>query len=263
MAIPLYDMTKVHEPYVLYEDESHKFIWLGLDESEYEHGILTNQYMIVHNGKAILLDPGGYFVFERVYNNVTSFVKPDDIAAIFYTHQDPDVIGSLTLWMDVAPHVKVYVSALWERFLPHLGIAGVEEKKIFIEIPDQGMEIDLNGVRLKAIPAHFLHSPGNFHLYDPVSKVYFSGDVGAAVYPPGKWYLFVENFEEHVKYMEGFHRRYLASSIALKKWLNRIRNLEINIIAPQHGAIFTEHNVKKFLDWLGSLDKVGAELMDY
>ena len=77
-----------------------------------------------------------------------------------------------------------------------------------------------------------------------MSKVYFSGDVGAAVYPPGKWYLFVENFEEHFEYMEGFHRRYLASSITLKKRLNRIKNLQVNIIAPQHGGIFTEENVK-------------------
>ena len=257
-------MTRVHEPYVLYEDEDHKFIWLGLDESEFEHGILTNQYMIVHRGKAILLDPGGYFVFERVYNNVTSFVKPEDVVAIFYTHQDPDVLGSLSLWIDAAPNIKVYISALWERFLPHLGVT--EEGKTgkrFIIIPDQGMEIDLNGVKLKAIPAHFLHSPGNFHLYDPISKVYFSGDVGAAVFPPGKWYLFVEDFNEHVKYLEPFHRRYLASSLAVKKWLNRIKDLQIETIAPQHGAIFTGENVKKFLDWLASLDKVGIELMDY
>ena len=244
---------KVHEPVVIYEDDRHKFVWLGLDESDAERGILTNQYLIVHDGKGYLLDPGGYYIFERVYNNVTQFVKPENIVAILYSHQDPDVIGGLTLWIDVAPKVKVYVSELWERFVPHLG---VELKGKIVDIPDNGMDIDF----IKAVPAHFMHSPGNFHYYDPYSKILFTGDLGAAVFKD-KWYLFVEDFNEHVKLMEGFHRRYIASKKAIDIWLKRIEKLEINVIAPQHGSIFEGENVKKFINWLKSLDKVGLDLM--
>ncbi|MEM2663055.1 MAG: MBL fold metallo-hydrolase, partial [Metallosphaera sp.] len=64
-----------------------------------------------------------------------------------------------------------------------------------------------------------------------------------------------------VKLMEGFHRRYIPSKLAIEKWLNRIRGMDIHIIAPQHGSIFMEKDVKKFLDWLGSLDKVGLDLL--
>lgn len=243
----------MHEPYTLFEDEKHKFIWLGLDESENEKGILTNQYLIVHEGKGYLLDPGGYFVFERVYGNVSKFVKPENIVAILYSHQDPDVIGSLNLWVDLAPNAQIYVSALWERFLPHLG---AELKERIIDIPDEGMDIGF----IKAIPAHFMHSPGNFHYYDTYSKIYFSGDLGAAVFKD-KWYLIVEDFDSHVKLMEGFHKRYLASKKAIDVWLKRIDKLEIKTIAPQHGSIFEGENAKKFINWLKSLDKVGLDLM--
>ncbi|MCI2414116.1 MAG: FprA family A-type flavoprotein [Candidatus Aramenus sp.] len=251
-------MTKVHRPYVLYEEGDHKFVWLGLDESEYEKGILTNQYLIVDGDKGVLLDPGGYFVFERVYENAKEFVKPENVVAILYSHQDPDVIGSLNLWLDVTPNARIYVSALWERFLPHLGT----DKINVTDIPDEGMEIPItDGFSVTAVPAHFLHSPGNFHYYDKKARIYFSGDVGAAAFPPGKWYLIVEDFEEHKKLMEPFHRRYLATRRALEIWLKKAKKLDIDVIAPQHGSVFLKENAKKFLDWLDSLDKVGVDLM--
>ncbi|QIW24967.1 MBL fold metallo-hydrolase [Sulfolobus sp. S-194] len=245
---------KVHEPNIIFEDDKHKFIWLGLDESENEKGILTNQYLIVHEGKGYLLDPGGYFVFERVYQNVTRFVKPENIVTILYSHQDPDVIGSLNLWVDLAPNATFYASALWERFLPHLG---AELKGRIVDIPDEGMSIDF----IRAIPAHFMHSPGNFHYYDTYAKIYFSGDLGAAIFTD-KWYLFVEDFGSHVKLMEPFHRRYIASKKAIDIWLKKIEGLEINVIAPQHGAIFEGENARKFIQWLRNLDKVGLDLME-
>ncbi|BFH73926.1 MBL fold metallo-hydrolase [Sulfurisphaera javensis] len=245
---------KVHEPYVLFEDDKHKFIWLGLDESENEKGILTNQYLIVHENKGYLIDPGGYFVFERVYNNMRKFVEPENVVAILYSHQDPDVIGSLNIIIDMVPNAKVYASALWERFLPHLG---VDFKGRFVDIPDEGMMIDF----IKAVPAHFMHSPGNFHYYDTYAKIYFSGDLGAVAYRD-KWYLIVENFEEHAKLMESFHRRYIASRKAIDIWLKKIEGLDIRIIAPQHGSIFEGENVKKFINWLKSLDKTGLDLME-
>ena len=30
-----------------------------------------------------------------------------------------------------------------------------------------------------ALPAHFLHSVGNFHIYDPIAKILYTGDLGA------------------------------------------------------------------------------------
>ncbi|PVU75060.1 MBL fold metallo-hydrolase [Sulfolobus sp. SCGC AB-777_G06] len=248
---------KIHEPYILYESNNHKFIWLGLDESETEKGILTNQYLIVHGNQGILLDPGGYFVFERVFENASRFVKPENIKAILYSHQDPDVIGGLTLWLDTAPNAKIYVSHLWERFIPHLG---VDLRDRIIDLPDEGMDIDFGSFKIKAIPAHFMHSPGNFHYYDPIAKIYFSGDMGAAVFKD-KWYLIVDNFEEHVKLMEWFHRRYIASRRAIELWAKRIEGLDIDIVAPQHGSIFMGENAKKFLNWLKNLDKVGVNFI--
>lgn len=251
---------KVHKPYVIFEEKDHSFIWLGLDESDAEKGVLTNQYLIRDGEKGAILDAGGYFVFERVLNSVQEFLKPENISLLLFSHQDPDVVGALNLWVDVAPNAQIYVSELWERFLPHLG-QEVSEK--INEIPDMGMRIPFGSSFIEAIPAHFLHSPGNFHFYDPISRGYFSGDMGAAIFPKGTWYLIVEDFEEHAKLMEAFHRRYISNRKAIELWLNRIRDLQIDFIAPQHGSVFQGDNVKKFLQWMSSLDKVGLDLLTF
>jgi len=125
------------------------------------------------------------------------------------------------------------------------------------DIPDAGMSLDLEGCLLVILPAHFLHSAGNFHVYDPIAKILYSGDLGAAVVN----YRFVEEFDDHIKHMEGFHRRYMGSSTACKLWAQMVRDLDIDIIAPQHGAVFKgKIMVNQFIDWVEGLD-VGAEAM--
>ncbi|MFO0654505.1 MAG: MBL fold metallo-hydrolase [Polyangia bacterium] len=96
------------------------------------------------------------------------------------------------------------------------------------------MWLDLNGSEL-ALIGYFLHSAGNFHLYDPTSKILYTGDVGASL---GCEYREVPDFEDHVPFMSGFHKRYMASSLALKTWVKLVRTLDIEVIAPQHGACF-------------------------
>ena len=71
-----------------------------------------------------------------------------------------------------------------------------------------------------------------------------------------------DDFEEHKKYMEGFHRVYMANKKAIELWLKQIQGLDIRIIAPQHGAVFEGENVKKFLDWIKSLDNVGIDYLE-
>ena len=247
------------EAYPLYDDGNHKVFWLGIEEADEEKGILTNQYMIVDNGEAALLDPGGYFIFERVAKNVISQIDPMKIKYILYSHQDPDVLGTINLWYEEAPNAKMVISSLWVRFVPHLAVTGASR---IVEIPDEGTRLKLGNSAIYALPAHYLHSPGNFSFYDEKSGILFSGDIGAAAFPEGEWYLFVDNFEEHIKYMEAFHRRYMSSTKALKAWVKMVREVSPRVMAPQHGAIFEGDNVEKFLNWLEGLE-VGIDVYEH
>ncbi|HXK89228.1 MAG TPA: MBL fold metallo-hydrolase [Thermosynergistes sp.] len=244
----------------LYEDASRRFMLLGWEEQEEGGVVQTNQYLIQSGDEVILLDPGGAHVFPRVLANVTEMTNIDNITHIFYSHQDPDVSSGITLWLSMAERATVHISGLWTRFLPHFGV--FDQSRI-APIPDRGGVITLkNGQRLEIIPAHFLHSTGQHTLYDPISKILFSGDIGAAIFPPGKRYPVVERFDEHVRYMEGFHRRYMVSQEASSFWVNIVSSRDIEAIAPQHGAVIKgKDNVRKFFQWLGQL-KSGVDLIE-
>jgi hypothetical protein len=99
------------------------------------------------------------------------------------------------------------------------------------------------------VPAHYLHSSGNFNLYDKVAKVLFSGDVGAALLPPGEDGLFVENFDKHIRHAEGFHRRWMGSNEAKRRWCERVSQMDIDMLCPQHGAIYQGADVQRFINW--------------
>lgn len=114
---------------------------------------------------------------------------------------------------------------------------------------------------MKFLPAHFLHSPGNFSLYDSQSQTLFSGDIGAAIVPPMAVYKDVDNFESHKPYLESFHKRYMARNKVCWAWVSNLSQLDISMIAPQHEAVFTDINVQKFLEWFGELE-CGSDIIE-
>ncbi|MDO4786681.1 MAG: MBL fold metallo-hydrolase [Fretibacterium sp.] len=248
------------ESFALFDQQNHHFIMLGWEEKEEGMAVQTNQYVVSSGREIVLLDPGGAHVFPRVLANVAELVDLKDIRHIFYSHQDPDVSSGITLWLSMAEKAIVHISELWVRFLPHFGV--YDERRI-VPIADAGGRLSLEGGNeLLMIPSHFLHSTGCFSLYDPLSKILFTGDIGAALFPKGKRYPVVENFDSHLPYMEAFHRRYMASNAACRSWVRRVSSLDIEMIAPQHGAVIQgRENVKRFLDWFGGL-RCGSDIVD-
>jgi flavorubredoxin len=145
--------------------------------------------------------------------------------------------------------LRCYLSWLWGSFVPHFG----GDDKTFVSIPDEGMDILLGNLRLQAVPAHYLHSSGNFHLYDEKAKILFSGDVGAALLPPELDGLFVQDFGKHIRHAEGFHRRWIGSNEAKLDWCERASRMRIDMLCPQHGAIYQGEDVGRFINWLAEL----------
>jgi flavorubredoxin len=234
----------------IHEDGGHKWAVVARDPQKPDYLIDTNEYLVINGNQAILTDPGGMEIFSAVFSAISAEFDPQNIRHIFASHQDPDVISSLGLWLDFNPELKCYLSWLWAGFIPHFG----GNADTFIKLPDEGMSLTLNGLSLEAVPAHYLHSSGNFHLYDPKARILFSGDVGAALPPPGEDALFVENFSKHIRHAEAFHRRWMGSNEAKQKWCRRVDGMEIDMLCPQHGAIYQGQDVKRFINWLSDLD---------
>lgn len=240
----------------LYDDGTHANYLL----EDFGHGemVQANQHLVVHAGHAMILDPGGHKVYNKALSETTKLLGAGGkLRCIFLSHQDPDIVAAINGWM-MTTDADAYASALWIRFIPHFGLDRLVSHRLH-PIPDEGMHLDLNGCALAFLPAHFLHSPGNFQVFDPVSKVLYSGDLGASL---GMDYMAVPDFESHLPHMAGFHRRYMASGRSMRAWAKMVRPLGIEVIAPQHGAIFRgKAMVDRFIDWCESLE-CGVDLMD-
>lgn len=215
-----------------------------------EFAVQTNQHVIVHGDSAMILDPGGHKVYSRVLSETFHVIGRARLTHIFLSHQDPDIVAAVNGWL-MTTDADAYISALWTRFVPHFGVDHLVADRLK-PIPDEGMIFDLGGAPLVAIPAHFLHSEGNFQIYDPTAKILYTGDLGASVATP---YVAVTDFDAHLQYMEGFHRRYMTSRRVMRAWADMVRPLDIEIIAPQHGAYFRgKALVQRFIDWCAQLE---------
>lgn len=241
----------------LFEADHHRFILLNESEPGEEDGVRSNQYLIQHGDAGALLDPGGFGVMPRTLAEMLRYLPPDRILGIFLSHQDPDIVGGISTWLELVK-APVYISRIWMRFLPHYGL---KDMSPFVGVPDEGMECELApGFHLRIVPAHFLHSEGQINVYDPVSRILFTGDIGAAMMPPERNEPFVDDFDAHLPFIAGFHRRYMGSNHALRCWLETIADLDIDMIAPQHGPVYRGASVRRLLDWLRDL-RCGVDLL--
>ncbi|MFZ2853736.1 MAG: MBL fold metallo-hydrolase [Rhodocyclaceae bacterium] len=233
----------------IFQNGDHKWIAIVRDPARPDYLVDTNEYLVAHGGQGMLVDPGGLEVFPAVFSALAAEFDPSAITAIFASHQDPDVISSLALWLEFNPKMRCHISWLWSSFVPHFG----GDASTFAPIPDEGMAIPLAGLSLQALPAHYLHSSGNFNLYDRHAKVLFSGDVGAALLPQERQGVFVEDFSAHIRYAEAFHRRWMGSNEAKRQWCERIAQLDVDMLCPQHGAIYQGEDVQRFINWFDGL----------
>lgn len=234
----------------IFEHNHHRWDIIARDPERADSLIDTNEYLISDHQESILLDPGGAEIFPAVFSALVEKIDPRNIKWLFASHQDPDIISSLALWLEVNPDMKCYISRLWSGFIPHFG----GNANTLIGLPDEGSTLTMGSLTLQTVPAHYLHASGNFHLYDPQAHILFSGDVGAALLPNSDSEIFVENFDRHIQYAEGFHKRWMGSNEAKQKWCERVSKMQIDMLCPQHGAIYQGDDVMRFINWFADLN---------
>lgn len=245
---------------ILYEAEGHRCIAFN-DLVRGDDGVQANQFLIIDGDQSALLDPGGALLYNPLILAMGNHVKPRDLTWVLCSHQDPDIIGSIDKWL-LYSDATIVCSQLWGRFVPHLvpGYMGNAGRDRYRLLPDRGDAIPLGRGAIHALPAHFLHSVGNFSFYDPVSRILFSGDVGSSMVPSKVPYAFVTDFDAHKELMTGFHRRYMGSNRAARLWVDMVRELDPLMIVPQHGMPFRGEPMRQMLDWLYRLE-CGIDLL--
>jgi hypothetical protein len=115
------------------------------------------------------------------------------------------------------------------------------------------------------IASHYLgHGPNDIFSADGVRNYVPVGPwthISEAPYL-GATQVEVQDFAAHAVVLGGFHRRFMASRKVLQAWAQMVRTLDIEVIAPQHGALFRgKPLVGKFIDWCEA-QECGADLLE-
>jgi flavorubredoxin len=247
-------------PVSLYNHDGHQcLMFTDLAGDHADEAVQSNQFLLIDDGTGAIIDPGGNLAYSELYLTMTRHFSPHKLSAILASHADPDIIASLDRWTTSTTDAKIYISRIWERFIPHFCKPGKTTGRI-VGIPDPGMKIRIGRHDLVALPAHFLHAEGNFQFWDPVSRILFSGDLGASLVSGEIARSPVRSLAPLLPKMEAFHRRYMVSNKVLRLWADMVSTLPIEMIVPQHGAPLAGPAVQEFIAWARELP-CGIDLM--
>ena len=245
-------------PITLYDQDGHRCLMFTDLTQEDGEAVQANQFLIVDGDTGAVIDPGGNLAYSELYLAMTRYFPPSALTALIASHADPDIIASLDRWT-TGTQASIYISTVWERFVPHFCKPGKTTGRI-VGIPDAGMRIRVGRNDLIALPAHFLHAEGNFQFYDPVSRILFSGDLGVSLISGKQAAEPVTSLATLLPKMEAFHRRYMVSNKVLRLWADMVSTLKIEMIVPQHGAPLMGPAVGEFIAWARGL-QCGIDLM--
>lgn len=208
----------------------------------------------------LLIDPGSSSDFAQVSTKVTSLIGGlDRLSAVFINHQDPDVGSSASIISArYAPKAGLLCSEDTWRLIVHQNLP--RSRFIATEKFAHGLNVP-TGHRLLPVPSPFCHFRGAVMLYDPETRVLFTGDLFGGVTDVNAQGLWAD--ESDWNGIRAFHQIYMPVNQALQRVVATIRKLEpgVDIIAPQHGRLIRGPLIQTFLDRMEKLP-VGLDIMD-
>jgi flavorubredoxin len=208
-------------------------------------GTSYNSYLVRGSDKTALLDTVDPTKTNVLLANLAA-LDVDKIDYIIAHHAEQDHSGSLPDVLLIYPDAKVVTNPKCKQML--IDLLDIEDEK-FITV-ENGHELTLGDKTLRFVYTPWVHWPETMSTYIPEDKVLFSCDFFGAHLATSS--LFVE--DEAVVY-ESAKRYYAEIMMPFRKQINsniaKIRDLEIEIIAPSHGPVYNnpEFIVDAYRQW--------------
>lgn len=219
--------------------------WVGF--ADYEAGFSNNPYLLIDEDEAILFDPGpGHPLFrDLIMQKIEQITVPERIRYVVVHHQDPDLCGLIPFIENILhPDLVIMAHPRTAVFIPYYGT-----RKGILPMGDGDMLELRSGRRVSFIHAPYLHFAGNMMSYDETSASLFSSDMFSVF--DREWSLYAD--ESYIELGKSFIEHYVASKEPVMYAYEKMKELKIDRILPQHGGII-EDNIDKFLDMLKDVE---------
>ncbi len=241
--------------------------WVGAIDWDLRnfHGYLTqrgstyNAYLIIDE-KITLIDNVKYYLYDEMISRISDVIDPARIDIIVQNHVEMDHSSGLPQLMKLIPNAKIYTNANGIKGLK----AHYKEDWNFEEIKS-GDSIKIGKRDLTFLTTPMVHWPDNQVTYCPQERILFSNDA------------FGQHIATNERLVEEYHlsialeeaKKYYANIVLpysrmVQKVLEAAAPLELEMIAPSHGLIWTEHIpqiLAAYTDWANNVADPGRALV--
>ena len=205
--------------------------WVGVHVPQ--AGASINAFLITDK-KTTLVDTGAIGTQEVVLGNIKGIVDPSTIDYVVLTHNCVDHCGGLASILEMAENAKVVASELTAMRIPL--IYGINPD---IKVVKNRETLDLGKRRLKFIYAPYLCKADSMFIYDERDGILFTADAFGSYGDPGtEWKLFAEG--DITQKLLAYSQMTFGEQSNLANAIERIKGLDIRMIAPGHGAMIRE-----------------------
>jgi len=218
-------------------------------------GTSYNAYLVKGREKTALIDTVDPTMTEVLTKNLNQ-LEIKDINYVIANHAEQDHAGSLPQILDMYPNAKVVCTTKCKGLLMDLLL--IPEGK-FITVEDRET-LSLGDKTLEFIHAPWVHWPETMLTYLREEKILFTCDFFGSHLATSDLFVTDEPtvYEAAKRYYAEIMMPFRAT---IKKNLEKIRDLEIDIIAPSHGLIYDrpEFILSAYRDWVS--DEVKNEVV--
>jgi eukaryotic-like serine/threonine-protein kinase len=208
----------------------------------------------------LLVDPGSSSDFAVVSGKIGMLIGGmNKLSALYVNHQDPDVGSSAAvITARYAPGASIICSEATWRLIVHFNLP--PERYVDTARFPRGFDVP-TGHAMIPVPSPFCHFRGAVMLYDPETRVLFTGDLFGGLTPLGARGIWAD--ESDWAGLRAFHQTYMPTNRVLIRAIDAIKALDppVEIIAPQHGRLLRGPILANFVERLARLP-VGLDILD-
>ncbi|TLD42993.1 MAG: putative flavoprotein [Candidatus Jettenia ecosi] len=209
------------------------------------YGTTYNSYLIQADKPTLIDSVHAKFTEEHIAK-LKSLIDLKDIYYIVVNHTEMDHSGALGDLLREAPNAQILSTKTAAFFLKN-----ILHKDFNGKIVEDGEIVSLGNKQLKFIHAPFWHWPDTMFSYLEEDRVLFPCDGFATHFCDERLFDdrvddFTEDFQYYYEHVMGPYRKKILEAI------EKIRNSDIQLIAPSHGPILRTNPrkyIKAYEDW--------------
>ena len=205
-------------------------------------GTTYNAYIILDK-HVTLVDTVKHYLFDEMLSRIKSVIDPSKIEYLISNHVEMDHSGSISKLLEVVPKAQVITSTRGEK-----GLQRHYKHKWNIQVVDSGDSLEIGKRTLQFVHIPMVHWPDSMVTYSSYDKLLLPNDAF------GQHIASSERFDDQIGWeiLQEEAAKYYANIVMpygdqVKKALDALSGLDIDMIGPSHGIIWRSM-IPKILD---------------